>query len=157
MIPEIKVISEFKIIGKKMTMSFANNLTAELWKSFMPIRKQISGSISADVISLQTYPPFFDFNPTTTFEKWAGVEVKNETQIPQGMEALKIPKGMYAVFHYKGLSTDTSIFEFIFKKWLPSSGFVLDDRPHFERLGEKYKNGDPNSEEDIFIPVRKLS
>jgi AraC family transcriptional regulator len=157
MTPEIKVISEFKIIGKKMTMSFANNLTAELWKSFMPIRKQISGSISADVISLQIYPPFFDFNPTTKFEKWAGVEVENETQIPQGMEVLAISEGTYAVFHYKGLSTDTSIFEFIFKKWLPSSGFVLDDRPHFERLGEKYKNGDLNSEEDIFIPVRKLS
>jgi AraC family transcriptional regulator len=84
------------------------------------------------------------------------VEVDIETQIPEGMETLTIPGGMYAVFHYKGLSTDTSIFEYIFKTWLPSSGYVLDDRPHFERLGEKYKNGDPNSEEDIFIPVKKL-
>jgi AraC family transcriptional regulator len=156
MTPEIRTIAQFRIIGRKITMSFANNRTAELWRSFMPKRKDIIGSTSTDLISLQIYPPSFDFNPATNFEKWAGVEVTSETLIPEGMEVLTIPGGSYAVFHYTGLSTDTSIFEYIFKTWLPSSGYVLDDRPHFERLGEKYKNGDPNSEEDIFIPIRRL-
>jgi AraC family transcriptional regulator len=155
MTPEIRTISEFRIVGKRRTMSFADNRTADLWRSFMPKRKDIVGSISADLISLQIYPPSFDFSPTTNFEKWAGVEVQDSTQIPEAMEALTIPGGIYAVFHYKGLSTDTTIFEYIFKTWLPTSGYVLDDRPHFERLGDKYKNGDPNSEEDIFIPIRK--
>jgi len=31
----------------------------------------------------------------------------------------------------------------------------LDNRPHFEVLGEKYKNGDPESEEEIWIPVKE--
>jgi AraC family transcriptional regulator len=135
-------------------MSFANNRAPELWRSFMPRKKEISDVPSSDVISLQVYPPSFDFNPTTNFEKWAGVAVKDSSVIPSDMETLTVPSGLYAVFHYKGLSTDTSIFEFIFKGWLPSSGYVLDDRPHFERLGEKYKNGDPDSEEDIFIPIK---
>jgi AraC family transcriptional regulator len=39
--------------------------------------------------------------------------------------------------------------------WLPSSDYVLDNRPHFEILGEKYKINDPESEEKIWIPVRK--
>jgi len=30
----------------------------------------------------------------------------------------------------------------------------LDDRPHFEVLGDKYKNADPDSEEEIWIPIR---
>jgi AraC family transcriptional regulator len=37
---------------------------------------------------------------------------------------------------------------------LPNSAYELDDREHFELLGEKYKNNDPNSEEEIWIPIR---
>jgi AraC family transcriptional regulator len=62
--------------------------------------------------------------------------------------------GLYAVFNYKGLNTDNRIFIHIFTEWLPSSGYVLDERPHFEILGEKYKNNDPESEEEIWIPVK---
>ena len=35
---EIKIIPQKKLIGKRLTMSFANNRTAELWRSFMPRR-----------------------------------------------------------------------------------------------------------------------
>jgi AraC family transcriptional regulator len=37
---------------------------------------------------------------------------------------------------------------------LPKSEYELDYRPHFEILGEKYKNNDQLSEEDIFIPIK---
>ena len=70
------------------------------------------------------------------------------------METFDLPGGLYAVFDYKGLSTDTAIFNYIFNSWLPASRFHLDDRPHFEILGDKYKNGLPDSEEEIWIPIR---
>jgi AraC family transcriptional regulator len=35
-----------------------------------------------------------------------------------------------------------------------SKEYELDDRPHFEILGDKYKNNDPNSEEEIWIPIK---
>ena len=65
-----------------------------------------------------------------------------------------MPGGLYAVFFYKGSSSDTKIFQYIFTNWLPDSGYTLDNRPHFEILGENYKNGDPGSEEEIWIPVK---
>jgi AraC family transcriptional regulator len=46
------------------------------------------------------------------------------------------------------------VWRYIYNEWLPNSPWELDHRPHFERLGAKYKNEDPNSEEDIYIPVR---
>ncbi len=70
------------------------------------------------------------------------------------METFCIPEGQYAVFHYKGSSADSSIFQYIFGEWLPKSGYELDDRPHFEILGAQYKNNDPESEEEIWIPVK---
>ncbi|NNK11488.1 MAG: GyrI-like domain-containing protein, partial [Flavobacteriaceae bacterium] len=63
------------------------------------------------------------------------------------------PAGLYAVFDYKGHPGDKSVFQYIFGKWLPSSDFRLDFRPHFETLGEKFKINDPNSEEEIWIPI----
>jgi AraC family transcriptional regulator len=56
---------------------------------------------------------------------------------------------------HRGASTDTSTFEYIFRVWLPASEYLLDDRPHFEILGAKYKDNDPESEEEIWIPVQK--
>jgi AraC family transcriptional regulator len=70
------------------------------------------------------------------------------------METYVLPGGLYAVFDYKGLNTDNSIFQYILGTWLPGSDYVLDNRPHFEVLGDKYKNNDPNSEEEIWIPIK---
>ena len=99
---------------------------------------------------------FSSFKQTNGFEKWATVEVTNFDNVPAGLETFILQGGLYAVFEYKGLNTDNSIYHFIFNSWLPTSGYALDDRPHIEILGEKYKNNDPTSEELICIPVKEL-
>lgn len=135
-------------------MSFADNKTGLLWQRFMPRRKEIANSLSADLISMQIYPPGFDFNPQSNFEKWAAIEVSDFGSVPEQMETFVLPGGLYAMFAYTGSSTDTRIFQYIFMEWLPQSGYRLDNRPHFEVLGEKYKNASPDSEEEIWIPVK---
>jgi AraC family transcriptional regulator len=153
----IETIPQKKLIGKRMTMSFSNNKTAELWKSFMPRRKEIQNNIATELYSIQLYAPlFFDnFNPTTEFEKWAAMEVTDFDTIPADMETFTLPGGLYAVFLYRGAaSAATDTFQYILGTWLPSSEYIVDNRPHFEILGEKYKKDDPDSEEEIWIPVR---
>ncbi len=155
--PEIKTLLPKKFIGKRITMSLANNKTAELWKSFMPRRHEIKNVVSTDLFSLQTYSPdyFKVFNPNNEFEKWALSEVSDNNEIPNDMEVFNLEGGLYAVFFYKGLNTDPSIFQYIFSEWLPKSEYTLDNRPHFEILGAKYKNNDPESEEEIWVPIQK--
>lgn len=157
--PKIELVAEKKLIGKRLTMSHIENRTPELWRSFMPRRIEIKNKRNADFISMQVNNAPLDlrqFNPATKFEKWAAVEVADFENVPAEMETFLLPEGLYAIFHYKGLSTDASIFKYIFSEWLPNSGYKLDHRPHFEILGEKYKNGDPESEEDLFIPVVRV-
>lgn len=123
----------------------------------MPRRKEISNAVGNDLFSLQMYPEGFyaDFDPSGEFEKWAAVEVAGFDAIPDGMEALELPGGQYAVFVYKGTPEDAGPFyNYIFNEWLPASGYVLDNRPHFELLGDKYRHGDPESEEEVWVPVR---
>ncbi len=69
------------------------------------------------------------------------------------METLVLPTGYYAVFDYKGLSADNSIYEYIFNNWLPNSGYSIDERPQFEVLGSNYRNNDSESEEEIWISI----
>jgi AraC family transcriptional regulator len=153
--PKIEVLTEKKLIGIRLTMSLANNKTGELWRSFMPRRKEIQGTLRSELISMQVYKQPVVFGDLhQEFEKWAVVEVSDFGTIPEGMEIFTLPGGLYAVFHYKGSSTDMRIFAHIFGTWLPSSAFILDHRPHFEVLGSKYKNNDPESEEEIWIPIK---
>jgi len=157
--PRILTLYPKKLIGKKLTMTFAENKTAELWKSFMPRRNEIQNKVSDDLISMQIFPEGFSMGPTSfhiPFVKWAAIEVNDFSKIPEGIETFILSEGLYAVFDYKGLSTDTKIFEYIFGVWFPKSGYQLDNRPQFEILGEKYKNNHPDSEEEIWIPVKPL-
>ena len=138
-------------------MSLVNFNIAELWQAFGPRRVEIKNNVNAERVSLAVYPNdyFESFSPSRNFQRWALVEVTDFNFIPDQMESFDLPSGMYAVFHYQGPSSDTSIFQTIYNVWLPQSEYLLDDRPHFEILGEKYKNNDPLSEEDIWIPIRK--
>lgn len=154
--PRIELLSEKKLIGMQTIMSLTDNKTMELWQSFMPKRKDIKTAVNSDLYSIQSYDDLYfrNFSPNTKFEKWAAIEVTDFEIIPKDMQAFTIPTGLYAVFEYKGLSSDNSIFHYIFAEWLPNSEYHLDHRPHFEILGEKYKNNDPNSEEEIWIPIK---
>lgn len=156
--PDILTIDAKICLGKCLNMSLANNRTGDLWRSFMPEIGSIANRKNKDIISAQVYESdyFNPFDPNRTFEKWAAVELENtSSNIDDRFSLFEIPGGLYAVFHYKGLSTDTSIFQYIYGEYLPASEYELDDRPHFEVLGDRYKNNDPESEEDIYIPIKR--
>lgn len=155
--PRIEMLSEKKFVGKRIKMSFSDNKTHELWRSFMPGRRQINNIIGMELYSIEVYEKlYFDnFNPKREFDKWAAVEVMNFDRVPDEMETLNSPRGLYAVFQYKGAaSKGAETYQYIYGTWLPESDFLLDNRPHFAVMGEKYKNEDPDSEEEIWIPIK---
>jgi AraC family transcriptional regulator len=154
--PRIEKLEEKRLIGNRLIMSLTDNKTGQLWSAFAPKIKHIKSRVGTDKISMQVYDPsyFVDFDPNKAFEKWATVEVADFYTIPEGMEPFTLTGGKYAVFAYKGASNDSRIFQYIFMTWLPNSAYQLDNRPHFEVLGEKYKNNDPASEEEIWIPIQ---
>ena len=155
--PRIETLPEKKLMGQRMTMSLSNNKTRELWQNFMPRRKEIQNCIGTNLYSMQIYGSLYfnNFDPNTEFEKWATIEVTDFDIVPAELETVTVPSGLYAVFTHKGdASTAAKTFEYIFTNWLPNSDYLLDNRPHFEILGEKYKNNDPTSEEEIWIPIQ---
>lgn len=158
--PRFEIISEKKLTGKRVRMTLAANTTMQLWQSFMPRRKEIQNAVTTDLISMQVYDDGFDIKDldmNTPFYKWAATEVTDHNTLPDGMQPYTLPGGLYAVFTYTGDGRDAAhIFQYIYDTWLPTSGYAADNRPHFEVLGAKYKVGDANSEEEIWVPVRSM-
>ncbi len=157
MTPTFHTLSTKRFIGHKISMSYAENKTFQLWNGFMPKRKQIEDTIGDELYSIEVYPPgyFHQFNPTATFEKWAAVEVPDFDNVPSGMETLIVPEGKYAVFIHRGAASEgPKTYQYIFSEWIPNSEYEVDDRPHFAVMGEKYKHDSSDSEEEIWVPIR---
>lgn len=156
--PEITHLEEKKLVGKKCRMSAAENRTGELWRSFMPDRDLITNRIGTALYSAEVFDPSFfnNFDPERKFEKWAAVEVADFNAVPEGMETLVFPAGLYAVFLHKGPAANApKTYGYIYNEWIPASEYSLDDRPHCAVMGKKYKAESPDSEEEIWIPLKK--
>lgn len=156
--PQVVMLEPIRIGGYSTQTSYLGNTIPQLWGRFMPQRKQIQLPADDNLYSVAVYPEdFFEgMQPGKLFERRAAVCMNEATVLLPDMEEWIIPGGLYAVFRHVGAHTDMSTIDYIFREWLPQNGFyALDARPHFEILGAKYKQGDPASEEDIYIPVRK--
>ena len=132
-------------------MALDSDETPDLFRTFMPRRKEILHRSNEQVIDLKIYPPdyFKRIFISTPFLKWAVVEVDIFEKIPQGMERVDFLGGLYAMFQVPGTQANHQVFTDIFSHWLPSSGFELDDRPHFDVLNF----GENNNFQEIYIPL----
>jgi AraC family transcriptional regulator len=155
--PRIVALKPKKLVGKRLRMSHASNRTGQLFGSFMSRRREIVNAVSNNIFCVGIYGnsySFENFDPSAEFEKWAAVEVRDSLEVPGGMENLELPGGLYAVFDHKGgPAAAPRTFGYIFGTWLPNSAYLLDNRPHFEILGERYGGGGPDSEEEIWVPI----
>jgi len=161
----IEDIQSRKLVGKHLDMTFSEDKTRELWMSFMPERNKVQKRTDSNYYSMQIYCDVFDFsrvNPDVVFTKWAAVEVNTEVShenaessyVPKGMNEYTLKGGTYAVFNHVGpASSIMKSLHFVHNIWLPASGYVIDDREHFEILPENYNPMDENATEEIWIPV----
>ena len=156
--PAISELPQQRLIGVLLEMSFSKDRTQELWQTFMPKKRLIRHPINSDLVSLQIYPESFasvGFDPQVSFIKWAAVKVAEDVEVPDGMQELVIPKGIYAIFDHIGPASEFSkTIDLIFNQWLPESGFVLDSRPHYEVLPEGYNPMSAEAKEQVYIPIK---
>ena len=159
MFDRIERLQSKKLVGQSLEMSLQENRTHELWSSFMPRKKEILNQKGQNLFSMQVYDQelnFKDFNPTTSFTKWAAAEVADFNDIPESMNSYVLQGGLYAVFIHKGLlqaSLKRLNISLVTGFRLPD--YELDKREHFELLSEKSKRNDPDSEEEVWIPVKE--
>ena len=131
--PEIRFTEPFTLVGMNRSMSVLNMPIADLWRAFGSRKHEISNVSDQDSYSIEVYPGldyFRQFSPANEFQKWAAVRVNSVDNVPDGMEVLEVPEGKYAVFIYKGRSSEAGkFFQELYNNLLPSSEFQLDGHP----------------------------
>lgn len=156
--PIFKTTPKRILVGHCLEVTLGNQQQQKLWSGFMPNRKHIQQVVSSDLYSVEVYRADVapdDINFKTVIQKWAAVEVASIDAIPENMQSLTIPEGLYTVFLYKGLPADAAdFFREVYLEWFPASPYTLDHRPHFEVMGKQYQNNHPDSEEEIWIPIK---
>jgi AraC family transcriptional regulator len=81
--------------------------------------------------------------------------VRNLNEIPVTLFAKTLPAAKYAVFHVTGnLSKIGEMFQYAYMQWLPSSDYEVAYPFDFEWYGEDFKGDVPESEVDLYIPIR---
>ncbi len=158
--PKIVEIESKQLVGQRCITKLADNQIPGLWRGFMPRRQEVKNQVPNQFYSVQHYLQQItmdQFNPMTDYESWACVEVTSEAELPEGMESRTLDGGLYAVFIHKGPTASfKNTFDFIHFEWMPKSGYVMDQRDHFEIMGPKYLGpAHPDSEEEIWIPIKK--
>lgn len=140
----------------RTTHSLLNMQNASLWKAF---RSGLAGtSLPAPEawFSVSFYPAdyFSAFSPAKSYDLACGIAPIVGEAMPSFVQAVDIQAGDYAVFTYQGLP-GAAPFEWILGSWLPTSGYQLDHRPHFERMPADYSPHNPLATEEIWVPVKK--
>ncbi|HSB94672.1 MAG TPA: hypothetical protein VLC28_16225, partial [Flavitalea sp.] len=77
-------------VGMSLEMSTANDRSAELWRSFMPNRRNIEHAIGENLYSLQEFSRLPDFSIAVSEEfytNWALKEVIKNSNVPLGMKS----------------------------------------------------------------------
>lgn len=149
-----------KLVGISISGKISFDDTKAMWQKFMSQRELIENRVAGKLYSMQCYPDGFkmdDFTEDTHFERRAAVEVSAFGAKPDDFKNFELAGGLYAKFIHKGPVREfVESSNYIFKTWLPQSQYTVDDRAHFEVLGDKYLGPEhPDSEEEIYIPVRK--
>ena len=145
-------LSPKSFVGYKQEMSLSENTTPKLFQQLMQLRSKVEQNASF-IYDIKIYPSsyFQNFSPTTNFIKWVALE--NTPQLGScKLDGITLSGGLYAKFNNPYGFGNPKVYQDIFQKWLPSSDYQLDQRPHFDVF---VPQKDPSQiAEDIFIPIK---
>lgn len=145
---------KFVVIGMGQDAPAGTNM-GDLWDKFLPEKHKIERVCGKEAYGIcyaaqekETYPDSFHYT--------AALPVRDDAPIPDGMEKIAIERHEYAVFTHRGPVSDISkTNDYIWKTWLPQSGYEPANSPDFELYDERFKADDADSEFDIYVPIQR--
>jgi AraC family transcriptional regulator len=136
-------------------MPFDSDNIGKLWDRFLEQRPKINATNGTLAYGICDGPKKTPSTPDQ-FHYTAGIVVTPDINVPNGMEKMTIPAAHYAVFTHTGsIKNLPKTIEYIWKDWLPNSGYTHANSPDFEEYDDRFKGDDPTSLFDIYIPIQK--
>lgn len=122
----------------------------DLWEKFVPEIGKIPGQKSEVTYGICCNP-----DGKGGFEYIAGVEISKLDDLPEKYRWVEVQPQHYAIFEHKGaLDTLPQTFQYIWKTWLPQSGYQAADAPEFERYSEDFNPKLNTGVLEIWLPLK---
>jgi AraC family transcriptional regulator len=160
--PKIVKKEAIKVIGMMYYGDNKNWEIPKIWEEFLPMMKNIPNVLPVhEAFGLCFYTEMF--KQTGLFYYLAGVPVSSLEEIPLELVGKTLPASEYAVFTHKGqifgkTNTIRDTYAYAYGTWLPSSPYVNPYPYDFEYYSERFTgNENPDSELDIYIPIKRRS
>ena len=151
---EPKIIEKpgFTVVGIRY---FGKNEKGEIPALWGDLMKR-SGEIKNKSRVMESYGLMGMMDKEGNFEYIACLPVDKVAELPEGMVSRKIDDTKYLVFTHVGDAEKMKkTYDFVYNKYCPDCGKeVRYDTYHFELYDERFKNFAPDSEFDIYVPIK---
>jgi len=142
------------VIGMAYVGKNENEEIHSMWGDFIPRFDEVQGKISPDV----KLGVCGDAHEDGSFRYVAGFQVEAEAPVPDGMTTFDVPAATYVVVTQRGELSDKqhglhAAINFVYREWLPQSGYQRADTPDLEWYDERFHFGQEDSEMDIYTPI----
>ncbi len=104
-----------KLVGMKVRTNMQNASTdcSAIWQTFGPRSVEISGGAC---VGKECYGVSVMVNEND-FDYWAASEVLTDGDLPDGMEVINIPAGLYAKCSVAGLAKLSEAYSYLYCQW----------------------------------------
>jgi len=152
--PRIVALGALKLVGLPFYGAPQGNVFGSTWQRLFQMNLSVEKRVDPRVnYGLEVYGPEFHQEGKWTY--FPCFEVRDLDEIPGELFAKILPAATYAVFSVRGgLDKISEAFQFAYSQWLPLSPYEVAHPYDIERYGENYKGDVPESELEIYIPIR---
>ncbi|WP_310601184.1 GyrI-like domain-containing protein [Desulfobulbus sp.] len=151
---DIVALPEVVAVGLKIDTHFAQAAQGcpALWQAFMPRMHEVSGKAPEEVHG-ESYGISTDMQEHGAFTYWAALP-GDPNNLPAGMQAVRLPKGVYARCRVDSLAKIGEIYTFLYQGWdAARAGYAVNyAAPCFERYDEAYITDGSFA---LYVPVNK--
>ncbi len=136
---EIRKKAGFKIMGMKYYGNNSKGEIKDLWDQFDQRIHEIGNRINKETAyGYDTWTK--EINENGCFTYIAGVEVEDDSNIPEDMVYVEVPSSKYAVFEITISDMIDGVIKEIYGKWLPKYGLTVSKNYDFELNESENKN-----------------
>lgn len=143
-----------RVIGMEYIGKNENEEIHSMWGVFFPRIGEVQGRTHPNV-SLGICG---DAQDDGSFRYVAGCQVSADVPVPDGMTTYDVPAATYVVVTQRGEMSDEqhglhAAVNFVYREWLPQSGYQRADTPDLEWYDERFHPGQEDSEMDVYTPI----
>jgi len=154
-LPDIVSMDEMTLVGYEK--DFDGETMAEIPSMWMTLMQSVD-EIKNRANDTEAWGSSYNMNyggDSFTFTYFAGYEVTDATDVPEGMVVHVVPASKYAKFaHYGSLDGLSQTYSYIYGGWMPQSGYEQGPGDELELYNEDFNHTGLNSTMYIFVPIQ---